>query len=63
MCPDCGTMLGIRQRFCRPSATSRRRESKSRSKRRQLTGKSRSEKMKQFPIPAQEAEPPALYLN
>lgn len=57
MCPDCGAMLGIRQRFCRPCATSRRRESKSRSKRRQLTGKSPSEKMKQFPIPAQEAEP------
>ena len=57
MCPDCGAKLGMRQRFCRPCATSRRRESKSRSKRRQLTGKSPSEKMKQFPIPAQEAEP------
>jgi hypothetical protein len=56
-CPDCGTKLGIRQRFCQPCRTSRRRESKRRSKRRQLTCKSPSEKMKQFSIPAQEATP------
>ena len=56
-CPDCGTKLGIRRRFCQPCATSRRRESKRRSKRRQLTCKSPSEKMKQFSIPVQEADP------
>jgi hypothetical protein len=56
-CPDCGAKLGMRQRFCRPCATSKRRESKRRSKRRQLTCKSRSEKMKQFSIPVQEADP------
>ena len=55
-CPDCGAKLGMRQRFCQPCRTSRRRESKRRSKRRQLTCKSRSEKMKQFSIPVQEAD-------
>jgi len=57
VCPDCGTKLGMRQRFCRPCATSKRRESKRRSKRRQLTCKSHSEKMKQFSIPVKEADP------
>ena len=56
-CPDCGAKLGMRQRFCQPCRTSRRRESKRRSKRRQLTCKSPSEKMKQFSIPVQEAGP------
>jgi hypothetical protein len=58
MCPHCGAKLGMRQRFCRPCATSRRRQSKSRSKRRQLTGKSPSEKMKQSPIPVQGGRAP-----
>ena len=56
-CPDCGTKLGMRQRFCQPCRTSRRRESKRRSKRRQLTCKFPSAKMKQFSIPVQEADP------
>src|SRR5262249_9128761 len=56
-CPDCGTKLAMRQRFCQPCTTSRRRESKRRSKRRQLTCKSPSEKMKQFSIPVKEADP------
>ena len=60
-CPDCGTKLGMRQRFCQPCATSRRRESKRRSKRRQLTRKSPSEKMKQFSIPVQEADPGSVF--
>src|SRR5262249_24436961 len=56
-CPDCGTKLGRRQKFCQSCRTSRRRDSKSRSKRRQLTCKSPSEKMKQFSIPVQEGDP------
>ena len=56
-CSDCGTRLEIRRRFCQPCATSRRRESKRRSKRRQLICKSPSEKMKQFSIPVKEADP------
>jgi hypothetical protein len=56
-CPDCGTKLEMqRQRFCQPCRTSRRRELKRRSKRRQLTCKTPSEKMKQFSIPVQEAD-------
>jgi hypothetical protein len=60
-CPGCGTKLGMRRRFCQPCATSRRRESKRRSKRRQLTSKSPSEKVKQFSIPAQEADPGSVF--
>ncbi len=56
-CPDCGTKLEMRQRFCQPCRARRRRESKRRSKRRQLTSKSPSEKVKQFSIPVQEADP------